>query len=107
MFGQIEPMVDGVVGVVSDGPVGHAETHVGPERLEVGGGDSVEDGVEGFAGGSVVGAGAVNAEAEGDEVESAITPAGTVPVDETGDLVVGGEQVARVEVQVHSIISLF
>lgn len=46
----------------------------------------------------------VQPEAQRDQVETAVSPPGAVPVDDPGDRAVHGEQVAVVKVLVHDIV---
>lgn len=48
---------------------------------------------------------AVDAEAQGDQVEPAVAARGSVPVDDAGDRTAGRQQVSGVEVHVHGIVA--
>ena len=102
LFGEVEPVVDVGGGEVADRPVGHPQAHVRPHGRQNLRGELIEEPVQVPDGGGV-GADAMHAETEGDQVQAPVTAGRAVPVDDAGDVAVAGEDVAGLVVAVDGV----
>src|SRR5581483_7339601 len=102
-FGDAQPPLDVGGGVVADRPVHQPDPHVRPAQAQhVGGYPGTEVPVEPRREGRRA---QFEVVPQGDQVQVTVTPAGAVPVDDAADASPVDQHVARVEVDVHEVVT--